>query len=138
MPAISSLRASRCDSRLPCWLVVSQRFLMSSIFEKLIGRSRQPRLAFTIVVSDSTSAKEKTKKSVNYCNPPPGLLNTESIFGSGNDEGRGFADFIFKFTALTLPTVELVSSFSNNRIRGLNRALKNTLTLCFIYFACIG
>lgn len=53
IPAISSFLASRCTSRLPCWLVDSQRFLMSSIFEKLIGRSRVVRFAFTISVSTS-------------------------------------------------------------------------------------
>lgn len=57
IPAISSFLASRWTSRLPCWLVVSQRFFMSSIFVKLIGRSRVARLAFTISLSTSANGE---------------------------------------------------------------------------------
>lgn len=59
IPAISSFLASRWISRLPCWLVDSQRFLMSPIFEKLIGRSRVVRFAFTISVSTSEKYYKK-------------------------------------------------------------------------------
>lgn len=57
IPAISSFLASRWTSRLPCWLVDSQRFLISSIFEKLIGRSRVVRFDFTISVSTSKKCR---------------------------------------------------------------------------------
>lgn len=59
IPAISSFLASRWISRLPCWLVDSQRFLMSPIFEKLMGRSRVVRFAFTISVSTSEKYYKK-------------------------------------------------------------------------------
>lgn len=60
IPAISSFLASRWTSRLPCWLVVSHRFFMSSIFVKLIGRSRVARFAFTISLSTSVKMENRS------------------------------------------------------------------------------